>query len=150
MRHVQMWIGICGIVVSAKRFTQTNNIKIMEETTMSINFTQNIEQFTSIQRAVKAKQFTEFGSKKQLQDADILTDKELLLWLKKPKKHPERPRLLSSSCEPLFGWLHIRSCAAPSRYRDPCRPQNGLPIARLCAAGSSLRLARLFLLLPRC
>lgn len=44
---------------------------------MSINFTNNIEQFTSIQRAVKAKQFTEFGSKKQLQDADILTDKEL-------------------------------------------------------------------------
>lgn len=44
---------------------------------MSINFTNNIEQYTSIQRAIKAKQFTEFGSKKQLQDADILSDKEL-------------------------------------------------------------------------
>lgn len=44
---------------------------------MSINFTNNLEQFTSIQRAVKAKQFKEFGSKKQLQDANILSDKEL-------------------------------------------------------------------------
>lgn len=44
---------------------------------MSINFTNNIEQYTSINRAVKAKQFQEFGSKKQLQDADVLTDKEL-------------------------------------------------------------------------
>lgn len=44
---------------------------------MAINFTNNIEQFTSIQRAVKTKQFMEYGSKKQLQDADVLTDKEL-------------------------------------------------------------------------
>lgn len=44
---------------------------------MSINFTNNIEQYTSIQRATKAKQFKEFGSKKQLQDAEVLTDKEL-------------------------------------------------------------------------
>jgi hypothetical protein len=49
----------------------------MEVTTMSINFTNNIEQYTSIQRATKAKQFKEFGSKKQLQDAEVLTDKEL-------------------------------------------------------------------------
>lgn len=44
---------------------------------MAINFTNNIEQFTSIQRAVKTKQFMEYGSKKQLQDAEVLTDKEL-------------------------------------------------------------------------
>lgn len=44
---------------------------------MAINFTNNIEQYTSIQRATKAKQFMEFTSKKQLQDADVLTDKEL-------------------------------------------------------------------------
>ena len=44
---------------------------------MAINFTTNIEQFTSIQRATKAKQFMEFTSKKQLQDAEVLTDKEL-------------------------------------------------------------------------
>lgn len=44
---------------------------------MSINFTNNLEQYTTIQRATKAKQFKEFGSKKQLQDADVLTDKEL-------------------------------------------------------------------------
>lgn len=44
---------------------------------MAINFTKNIEEFTSIHRATKAKQFMEFTSKKQLQDADVLTDKEL-------------------------------------------------------------------------
>ncbi len=44
---------------------------------MAINFTNNIEQYTNIQRTAKAKQFQEFGSKKQLQDADVLTDKEL-------------------------------------------------------------------------
>ena len=44
---------------------------------MAINFTNNIEQYTNIQRTAKAKQFQEFGSKKQLQDADALTDKEL-------------------------------------------------------------------------
>jgi hypothetical protein len=49
----------------------------MEVTTMAINFTNNIEQYTSIQRATKAKQFMEFTSKKQLQDAEVLTDKEL-------------------------------------------------------------------------
>jgi hypothetical protein len=49
----------------------------MEVTTMAINFTNNIEQFTNIHRTTKAKQFMEFTSKKQLQDADVLTDKEL-------------------------------------------------------------------------
>ena len=44
---------------------------------MAINFTNNIEQFTNIHRTTKAKQFMEFTSKKQLQDADVLTDKEL-------------------------------------------------------------------------
>ena len=44
---------------------------------MAINFTNNIEQYTSIQRATKAKQFMEYTSKKQLQDAEVLTDKEL-------------------------------------------------------------------------
>ena len=44
---------------------------------MAINFTNNIAQYTSIQRAIKAKQFMEYGSKKQLQDAEVLTDKEL-------------------------------------------------------------------------
>ena len=44
---------------------------------MAINFTKNIEEFTSIHRTIKAKQFMEFTSKKQLQDADVLTDKEL-------------------------------------------------------------------------
>lgn len=44
---------------------------------MAINFTNNIEQYTNIHRTTKAKQFMEFTSKKQLQDADVLTDKEL-------------------------------------------------------------------------
>lgn len=44
---------------------------------MAINFTNNIEQFTNTHRAAKAKQFMEFTSKKQLQDADVLTDSEL-------------------------------------------------------------------------
>lgn len=44
---------------------------------MAINFTTNTEQYTCIQRAIKAKQFMEYTSKKQLQDAEVLTDKEL-------------------------------------------------------------------------
>ena len=44
---------------------------------MAINFTTDINQYTSIQRATKAKQFMDFTSKKQLQDAEVLTDKEL-------------------------------------------------------------------------
>lgn len=45
---------------------------------MAINFTKNIEEFTSIHRTTKAKQFMEFTSKKQLKDADVLTDKQYL------------------------------------------------------------------------
>ena len=44
---------------------------------MAINFTTEIGNYTSIQRTIKAKQFMEYGSKKQLQDAEVLTDKEL-------------------------------------------------------------------------
>ena len=44
---------------------------------MAINFTTNINQYTTIQRATKAKQFMEFTSKKQLQDAEVLNDKDL-------------------------------------------------------------------------
>ena len=45
---------------------------------MAINFTKNVEQYTTINRATRAKQFMEFTSKKQLQNANVLTDKELL------------------------------------------------------------------------
>lgn len=45
---------------------------------MAINFTKNVEQYTTINRATRAKQFMEFTSKKQLQSANVLTDKELL------------------------------------------------------------------------
>lgn len=45
---------------------------------MAINFTKNVEQYTTINRATRAKQFMEFTSKKQLQTANVLTDKELL------------------------------------------------------------------------
>ena len=44
---------------------------------MAINFTTNVAQYTNIHRTVKAKQFMEYTSKKQLQDAEVLTDKEL-------------------------------------------------------------------------
>ena len=44
---------------------------------MAINFTTNIEQYTTTQKNTRAKHFMEFTSKKQLQDASILTDKEL-------------------------------------------------------------------------
>ena len=44
---------------------------------MAINFTKNIEQYTTTQKNTRAKHFMEFTSKKQLQDASILTDKEL-------------------------------------------------------------------------
>lgn len=44
---------------------------------MAINFTTNIEQYTTTQRNTRTKHFMEFTSKKQLQDASILTDKEL-------------------------------------------------------------------------
>ena len=44
---------------------------------MSINFSKEIEQYTTIQRGARTKQFMEFTSKKQLQDAEVLTDREL-------------------------------------------------------------------------
>ena len=44
---------------------------------MSINFTKNLEQYTNIHRTVREKQFMEFTSKKQLQDANVLNEKEL-------------------------------------------------------------------------
>ena len=44
---------------------------------MAINFSKEIEQYTTIQRGTRTKQFMEFTSKKQLQDAEVLTDKEL-------------------------------------------------------------------------
>lgn len=44
---------------------------------MAINFSKEIEQYTTIQRGTRTKQFMEFTSKKQLQDAEVLTEKEL-------------------------------------------------------------------------
>lgn len=44
---------------------------------MAINFTKNIEQYTTVQKNIRAKHFTEYTSKKQLQDASVLTDDEL-------------------------------------------------------------------------
>ena len=49
----------------------------MEETTMSINFTKNIEQYTTIQRPAREKNFLELTSKKQLEAADVITAEEL-------------------------------------------------------------------------
>lgn len=42
-----------------------------------LNFTNEVEQYTTAQRSVKAKQFTEYTSKKQLQTAEMLTGEEL-------------------------------------------------------------------------
>lgn len=44
---------------------------------MSINFTKNIEQYTTVQRTSRAKHFLEITSKKQLEAADVLTAEEL-------------------------------------------------------------------------
>lgn len=44
---------------------------------MAINFTKNVEQYTTAQKTTRAKHFTEFGSKKQLQDACVLEDADL-------------------------------------------------------------------------
>ena len=44
---------------------------------MAINFTKNVEQFTTTQRAEKVKNFMEFTSKKQLETANVLNVKEL-------------------------------------------------------------------------
>lgn len=44
---------------------------------MAINFTKNVEQYTTAQKTTRTKHFTEFTSKKQLQDANILEDAAL-------------------------------------------------------------------------
>ena len=44
---------------------------------MAINFTKNIEQYTTTQKAVRAKHFTEYTSKKQLENAEVLNAQEL-------------------------------------------------------------------------
>ena len=44
---------------------------------MSINFTKNIEQYTTIQRPAREKNFLELTSKKQLEAADVITAEEL-------------------------------------------------------------------------
>lgn len=44
---------------------------------MAINFTKNVEQYTTTQKSTRAKHFMEFTSKKQLEQADILNAQEL-------------------------------------------------------------------------
>lgn len=44
---------------------------------MAINFTKNVEQYTTTQKNTRAKHFMEFTSKKQLEQADILNAQEL-------------------------------------------------------------------------
>lgn len=44
---------------------------------MAINFTKNVEQYTTAQRNTRVKHFMEFTSKKQLENADILNKQEL-------------------------------------------------------------------------
>ena len=44
---------------------------------MAINFTKNVEQYTTTQKNSRAKNFMEFTSKKQLENADILNPQEL-------------------------------------------------------------------------
>lgn len=44
---------------------------------MSINFTKNIEQYTTTNKNTRVKHFTEYTSKKQLQDACVLDDATL-------------------------------------------------------------------------
>lgn len=44
---------------------------------MAINFTKNVEQYTTTQKNARAKHFMEFTSKKQLEQADILNAQEL-------------------------------------------------------------------------
>ena len=44
---------------------------------MAINFTKNVEQYTTTQKNTRAKHFREFTSKKQLEQADILNAQEL-------------------------------------------------------------------------
>ena len=44
---------------------------------MAINFTKNVEQYTTAQKSTRAKKFTEFTSKKQLENAEVLTADQL-------------------------------------------------------------------------
>lgn len=44
---------------------------------MAINFTKNVEQYTTAQKNTRAKHFMEFTSKKQLEQADILNAQEM-------------------------------------------------------------------------
>lgn len=44
---------------------------------MAINFTKNVEQYTTAHKTTRVKYFTEFGSKKQLEDAGVLKAEEL-------------------------------------------------------------------------
>lgn len=44
---------------------------------MAINFTKNVEQFTTAQRSTRVKNFVEFTSKKQLENAEVLSTVEL-------------------------------------------------------------------------
>lgn len=43
---------------------------------MAIQFTTNLEQYTTTQRATKAKHFVDFASKKKLVDSQILSEQE--------------------------------------------------------------------------
>lgn len=44
---------------------------------MAINFTKDVEQYTTPQRSVKVKHFTDFTSKKQLEEANVLPQDKL-------------------------------------------------------------------------
>lgn len=44
---------------------------------MSINFTKDVEQYTTTHRSNKVKQFTDFPSKKQLEEAGVLSEDKL-------------------------------------------------------------------------
>lgn len=44
---------------------------------MAITFTKNLEQYTTTQRNAKVKHFMEFTSKKQLEEANILSEERL-------------------------------------------------------------------------
>ena len=44
---------------------------------MSINFTKDVEQYTTTHRSNKVKQFTDFPSKKQLEEAGVLAEDKM-------------------------------------------------------------------------
>lgn len=44
---------------------------------MTINFTKNVEQYTTTQRSSKVKHFTDFTSKKQLEEAGVLSQDKM-------------------------------------------------------------------------